>query len=201
MHKRAKFLRVNVCQIGCSEQSKKTHNFRKIIFVTSSPIWIPVQCVYFGLKVIVKERGLIVVFVGLCCRVGKSSFCCHRDDFEQWFSWCLLGAHLLSTNCNPRGSSDMIPPPEHTSFYTLGLWILYLHLVILHWQIHVRFHFKILRHQRVLWLLKRSHVQKTWNHLSRVGCDCIEFLWGEKDQRVWISGSWYKESSTTLLLS
>ena len=30
------FLRVNILQIGCSEQLKKSHNFTKIIFVTSS---------------------------------------------------------------------------------------------------------------------------------------------------------------------
>ena len=38
MHQRAKSLRVNFFQIGCSEQLNKTHNFRKIIFVTSS-LW------------------------------------------------------------------------------------------------------------------------------------------------------------------
>ena len=31
MHQRAIFLRVNFFQIDCSEQSNKTHNFRKII--------------------------------------------------------------------------------------------------------------------------------------------------------------------------
>ena len=34
----ANILQVNLFQIGCSEQLNKTHNFRKIIFVTSS-LW------------------------------------------------------------------------------------------------------------------------------------------------------------------
>ena len=36
MHKRANILHVNFLQVGCSEQSNKTHNFRKIIFVMNS---------------------------------------------------------------------------------------------------------------------------------------------------------------------
>ena len=32
----ANILRVNFFQVGCSEQSNKTHNFRKIFFLTSS---------------------------------------------------------------------------------------------------------------------------------------------------------------------
>ena len=36
MHQRANVLRVNFFQVGCLEQSNKTRNFRKIIFVTLS---------------------------------------------------------------------------------------------------------------------------------------------------------------------
>ena len=35
------FLHVKSFQIGCSKQSNKTHNFRKIIFVTLELLWPP----------------------------------------------------------------------------------------------------------------------------------------------------------------
>ena len=38
------FLHVNFFQIGCSEQSNETHNFRQIIFVTLYLLYSEVSC-------------------------------------------------------------------------------------------------------------------------------------------------------------
>ena len=87
------FFCVNFFQIGCSEQSNKTHNFRKIFFVMNSIEVVPPQINSYTIGSQFSERHWIWAQEDIICqkcalftkRMGKIALMCKKTSF--WQAW------------------------------------------------------------------------------------------------------------------